>query len=93
MVWNVNGMFTNNNLYLDEYRVGGEIGYVMEGVSVFGRAGIGMVPQADSDNIFGATFGAGFIYNAPDVTITLDYAYRETKYFDANQVVSLKFGF
>jgi hypothetical protein len=93
MLWNVNGMFTNNNLYLDEYRVGGEVGFVMESIQLFGRAGIGMVPQANSDNIFGATFGAGFIYDATDVLITVDYAYRETKYFDANQVVSLKFGF
>ncbi|MEK6572024.1 MAG: PorV/PorQ family protein, partial [Bacteroidota bacterium] len=74
MMWSLNGSFTNNNLYRDEFRVGGEVGYTMESVSLFGRAGIGMVAQADeradifgnnvSESIFGATFGAGISYAA-----------------------------
>jgi hypothetical protein len=94
MMWNVNGSFTNNNLYLDEYRVGGELGITMESLRIFGRAGLGMVPQAqEKENIFGATFGFGFGYLAGGVDITLDYAYRQVEFFDANQVISIKLGF
>ena len=49
MLWNLNGAFTNNNLYQDEYRVGGELGIKMDALQLFGRAGVGMVPQASAD--------------------------------------------
>ncbi|MBI3579178.1 MAG: PorV/PorQ family protein [Ignavibacteriales bacterium] len=94
MVWSLNGSFTNNNLYLDEYRVGGEIGMMLESVKLYGRAGVGMVPQAEAkENIFGATFGAGLNYAVPGVSITVDYAYRQVQFFDANNVFSVKLGF
>jgi hypothetical protein len=94
MLWNVTSSFTNNNLYLDEYRVGGEVGMTLESLRLFGRAGIGMVPQAaDNENIFGATFGFGIGYAATGLDITVDYAYREVEFFDANQVISIKLGF
>jgi hypothetical protein len=94
MTWDVSGSFTNNNLYLDEYRLGGELGYNLDPVQIFGRAGIGLVPQAaSSDNIFGATFGGGLIYNAQGISVTVDYAYRQVQYFDANNVISVKLGF
>jgi hypothetical protein len=94
MMWNLTGSFTNNNLYLDEYRLGGELGITMESLRLFGRAGLGMVPQAqEKENIFGATFGFGFGYLAGGVDITLDYAYRQVEFFDANQVISIKLGF
>jgi hypothetical protein len=94
MTWNLTGSFTNNNLYLDEYRVGGELGMSMESLRLFGRAGLGMVPQADkSANIFGATFGFGVGYMTTGLDLSVDYAYRSVDLFDANQVVSLKLGF
>jgi hypothetical protein len=94
MMWNVSGSFTNNNLYLDEYRIGGEVGITMESLRIFGRAGLGMVPQAaEKENIFGGTFGFGFGYMASGVDISLDYAYRQVEFFDANQVISIKLGF
>lgn len=94
MVWNLAGSFTNNNLYLDEYRLGGEVGITMESLRIFGRAGLGMVPQAEEkENIFGGTFGFGFGYMASGLDITLDYAYRQVEFFDANQVISIKLGF
>lgn len=94
MMWGVTGSFTNNNLYLDEYRVGGEIGVTMESLRLFGRAGVGMVPQAESKaNIFGGTFGFGLGYLTGGVDITVDYAYRQVDFFDANQVISVKLGF
>jgi len=94
MLWSLNGSFTNNSLYMDEYRVGGEFGFAMESLELFGRAGLGMVPQAEEkENIFGATFGAGITYATTGITITLDYAYRQVEFFDANNVFSVKLGF
>jgi hypothetical protein len=37
--------------------------------------------------------GGGIAYNLGGVNMVLDYGYRSTKYFDANQVFSLKFEF
>jgi hypothetical protein len=95
MQWMVNGSFTNNNLYLDEYRVGGQVGVKVEGIQLFGRAGIAMVPQVEKsqDNIFGSTFGAGLSWMGAGIGITVDYAYRTTEFFDGNQVISVKLGF
>ncbi len=94
MHYSLNSTFINNNLYLDEYKLGGEIGYYLSGFKLFGRAGMGMVPQAETDaNIFGGTFGAGIAYSAPGVDIIVDYAYRQTDFFDGNNVLSIKLGF
>lgn len=94
MVWSVNSSFTNNNLYLDEYRVGGEVGMTMESLRLFGRAGFQLVSKVEAkDNIFGATFGAGLGYAATGVDISVDYAYRSVQYFDANHIISFKLGF
>lgn len=93
-MWVVNSSFTNNNLYLDEYRVGGELGYFMKDVQLFGRAGIGMVPEAKGDDgIFGASLGFGIAYKTGGANLGLDYAYRQAEFFDGNNVISLKFGF
>lgn len=92
--YSVDGSFKNDNLYLDSYNVGGEVGFTMQQVKIFGRAGMGFVPQADANtNIFGATFGAGINYAATGIDITVDYAYRQVDFFDANNVFSVKFGF
>jgi hypothetical protein len=94
MVGNLTGSFTNDNLYLDEYRLGGEVGVMMNELTLFGRAGIGMVPQAEEDaNIFGSSFGIGIGYLTGGLNLTLDYAYRSVEFFDANQTVSVKVGF
>jgi hypothetical protein len=90
----VMGTFVNNNLYLDEYKVGAELGFGFESLTLYGRAGMGFVPQAeDNSNIFGNTFGAGVHWNASGIELTVDYAYRSVDLFDANNVVSVKVGF
>jgi len=92
----VSGAFTNNNLFLDEYRLGAELHYKFESTSLFARTGVALTPKdqnAEQENVFGACFGAGITTNAAGVNITLDYAYRSAKFFDANQVFSVKFGF
>ncbi len=86
------GSFANNNLFLDEYKFGGEVMYEMEAIRLFARAGYEMAPQADTD-IFGTTFGLGFQYNDAGVGISVDYAYRQVEFFDANNVLAVKFAF
>ena len=92
VVGTLSGSFTNNNLYLDEYNVGGEVGYSMTNLQLFGRAGLGMVPEADT-NIFGPTFGLGLNWQASGIDVIIDYAYRQVEFFDANNVFSVKLGF
>ncbi len=92
--YSVSGGFLNNNLYLDEFRLGGEVSYTMEDIQLFGRAGLATVTQAEEkSDIFGPTFGAGFTYNAAGMGITLDYAYRSVEFFDANNVFAVKLAF
>jgi hypothetical protein len=90
----VNSAFANNNLALDGYRVGGEVGYKMDKLQFFGRSGIELADKSDIDEfIFGPTFGFGLSYAAPGVNITIDYAWRQVEYFDNNSVFSFRFGF
>jgi hypothetical protein len=101
--YTVGGSFANNNLYVDEFRVGGEISYGMQSLTLFGRVGTNFIPQAkllgaDSDadedeNIFGPSFGLGFRYATSGIDMTVDYAYRTVQFFDGNSVIAVKFGF
>ncbi len=94
IMYGVNSTFTNNNLYMDEYKLGAEVGFLMETVELYGRVGMGLVPQAEDDeNIFGESFGLGVHFNSPGVDITVDYAYRSVSLFDGNNVFSVKLGF
>jgi hypothetical protein len=95
MSYSVNGVFMNNNLYEDEYRIGGEYGIKMDPVQLFARAGYGFVPQVkdQNDRIFGATFGFGIVYNVGGADLGIDFAYRQVQLFDNNVVVALKIGF
>lgn len=94
IMYGVNGTFTNNNLYLDEYKLGAEVGLMLEEIELYGRVGMGLVPQAkDDENIFGESFGLGVHWNAPGIDITVDYAFRAVTFFDGNNVFSVKFGF
>jgi hypothetical protein len=95
MMYNVTGVFTNNNLYEDEYRLGGEYGINLSDVSLFARAGYGFVPQLKDkeEKIFGATLGVGLSYRAGETELTFDYAYRQVELFDGNNIFSLKIGF
>jgi len=88
------GVFANNNLAENEYHFGGELGYVTSGLQFFGRGGYTVSENNDNDlNPFGATLGAGLVYKAPGINVTVDYAWRDVKFFDANNIFSLKLGF
>lgn len=83
--------FQNNNFANDEYKLAGEFGFQN---MLFLRAGYSYAPEAldDQETIFGPTFGAGFNVNA-GIDITVDYAYRWARYFDANHMFAIKLGF
>jgi hypothetical protein len=90
------GNFQNNNFADDEYKVGAE--FVFENV-LFARAGYSFAPQADKDPagetsyIFGLSFGAGIALDLGGTEARVDYAYRNVKYFDGNNVLTLSLGF
>jgi hypothetical protein len=90
----LNGAFANNNLAENTYHFGGELGYVGEGFQLYGRGGYNFAEKNINDSyIYGATLGGGVVYRAPGIDITVDYAWRDVKYFSANNVVSVKLGF
>lgn len=83
--------FQNNNFSGDEYKVGGELAY---NNFLFIRGGYSMSPKSQEDDyLYGLTAGAGLNYQMEGLTITVDYAYRAVKYFDGNNVFSVKLGF
>jgi hypothetical protein len=90
----VNGAFINNNMALNSYRVGGQLGFAVDELRVYGRAGYEIVPGNDIDeDIFGICFGGGVYYRLGTFDFMLDYAYRQTEYFDDNSLFTLRFGF
>jgi len=92
----VSAAFRNNNYTEDEYNLGAEYGFMN---TVFLRGGYTFSPQTDNDitdsrgYIYDWSLGLGFHYNAGGVDLSFDYAYRMVKYFDGDQVVTLKVGF
>lgn len=92
--YSANGSFTNNNMYVDEYRVGGELMYSIDQVRLSGRLGSSILPKVDAaDRIFGLTTGVGITYMSDDLELTFDYGFRQTDLFNNNNVFSLKVGF
>ncbi|MGA3243064.1 MAG: PorV/PorQ family protein [Bacteroidota bacterium] len=89
----VNGSFTNDNLYYDQYNMGLELGYVYEDMKLFARGGYSAIPQDSDNNIYGPTYGVGIGYNLGGANLVVDYGYRTVKYFNANQVFSVKLEF
>jgi hypothetical protein len=90
------GLFRNNNYQDDEYNVGGELNFAQ---AFFVRGGYTFAPQADKDAagvnsyIYDYTLGAGVHASLGDVDLMFDYAYRHVKYFEGNNVISLRVGF
>ncbi len=82
--------FQNNNFSSDEYKVGLEYGY---NNMFFIRGGYSAGPQNTNDFIYGFTAGAGINYNFESLALRVDYAYRDTDFFDGNHIFSIAFGF
>ncbi len=89
----VDATYQNSNYYADEYKFGLE--YSLNS-TFFVRGGYTYTPSfADNMdyNIYGLTAGLGLRYDLGGTTLKVDYAYRQTKFFDDNQVISVQFGF
>jgi hypothetical protein len=92
----VGGMFRNNNFQDDEYNLGGEYNF---SDIFFLRGGYTFAPQATKDlagnrgYLYDYTLGAGLHYSLTGIDLSFDYAYRHMKYFDGNNVISLRVGF
>lgn len=85
------GAFLNNNYSGDEYKLGAEYGY---NNMFFARLGYQMAPNVESDDyIYGLTAGVGVNLQFEGIGVKVDYAYRDTKYFDGNHVFALSLGF
>ncbi len=84
--------FENNNFANDEYRAAAEFSFK----DMFAiRGGYAYQPDAagnEDETLFGPTFGAGINLNS-GIDVTVDYAYRWARYFDANHMFTVKLGF
>jgi len=88
----VSGTYQNNNFANDEYRLGLEYSYDQ---MLFLR-GAYIIPAdvgKSEEYIYGASFGAGVNLNFAGVGLAVDYAYRTTKTFVGNNVVTVKLAF
>jgi hypothetical protein len=89
------GTYMNNNFSADEYKLGGEYGY---NNLFFLRAGYQFAPNAgesfgENNYIYGLTAGAGINYEVEGFSVKVDYAFRDTKFFDGNHIFALTLGF
>ncbi len=86
--------FQNNNYTYDDYKIGGEYNFKE---LLYVRAGYLYTPQATdaTPNIFqNYTLGVGVNTKSfSSLDLSVDYAYVPAKYFDANNVFSVRFGF
>lgn len=86
-----NGNFVNNNFGNDDYKLGVEYTYS----DLFSLRGgykfVQDVSSSDVENKF--TLGAGLHYAVGNTSWTLDYAYRDSEFFDSSNFFSLTVGF
>ncbi|MBI4535813.1 MAG: PorV/PorQ family protein [Ignavibacteriae bacterium] len=85
-------LFQNNNLSDDEYKFGLEYGF---NNTFFVRGGYNLSEQSEpnADYIFGVSAGAGVHYAFSGLDVSIDYAFRDVSFFDANHLFSIKVGF
>ena len=77
------GNYKNQNYGVDEVQGGFE--YAFNNM-FFLRGGYATQTEVQENNIFGLTAGAGFRYELPSGTaFVLDYAFRQTDFFENNQ--------
>jgi hypothetical protein len=81
------GNFENNNFGNDAYKLGLEYAYTD---LIFLRGGYKFMNNTDSEDILNKwTLGAGIHYR----WFTFDYTYRDSEWFDGNNMFQLTFGF
>ena len=83
--------FQNNNYLQDEYKFSGEYGYDN---MIFLRGGYVISPKTEADAyIYDYSFGAGVNFDLGGVGFRFDYAFRNVKYFQANNVIAVSLAF
>ncbi len=85
------GSFENNNFSNDDYKIAGEFAFLETFFLRGGYSYMAAPSGQEEEQLFGSTFGAGFNVNS-GLDITVDYAYRYARYFEANHVFSIKLG-
>jgi hypothetical protein len=83
------GIYQSNNFSGDEVKLGAEYGY---NKMFFIRAGYQFAMQESDNYIYGFTAGAGINYDIEGFGIRVDYAFRDTKYFDGSHIFALTLG-
>jgi len=85
------GVFQNNNVQSDAMKVGFE--YSWNNMLAL-RGGYVYTTVLDAEDVlYDFTLGAGFQYDLGGTTLGIDYAFRNDRYFDANNMFTLKIGF
>ena len=85
------GLFQHNNFGNDAFKFGME--YLYNDLLAL-RAGYQFLNKTDSeDQLYNYTLGAGIIYNVGGIDILFDYAFRNSQYFDGNNIFCLRLGF
>lgn len=92
----VAGAFENNNFIPEQYRIGLEYGFqnfffLRGSYNVAGDDGEDMIGKNAYE--YGAALGAGVNFDAGDLVIGVDYAYRDMKTFDGHHVITVNLGF
>jgi hypothetical protein len=83
--------FSNNNFGYDDIKLGVE--YEFDNM-IFLRGGYNYEMDASSDDrLYTFALGAGFNYQLGGVNLAIDYAFRNSQYFDANNLFGLTIGF
>ncbi|MBD3258011.1 PorV/PorQ family protein [candidate division GN15 bacterium] len=84
----VSGNFRSNNYYADQWQGAAE--YVYNGRYSL-RAGY--TYSEEEEYLYGASFGAGVMFDISGTLLSLEYSWTETDVFDDNQFFTLKFNF
>lgn len=83
--------FQDNNFQDDTGQFGAEYNY---DDMFYARGGYTISPAAANDaSIYSFTLGGGLHYDFSNIGVTIDYAYRDVKFFSASNVFSIKLGF
>ena len=83
--------FANNNFGYDEVKIGAQ--YSFDNF-IFLRGGYNYgIETPAEDQLYTFALGAGIQYELGGVKLSIDYAYRDSQYFDANNMFGLTLGF
>jgi len=83
--------FVNNNFGYDDIKLGVEYNY---NNFLFVRGGYNYSMNTPSEEqLYDFAFGAGIEYELGDMDFILDYAFRNSQYFDSNNMFGLTLGF